>query len=70
MIQEHGVTQFLNLFKKEKHRTDPFKWGDETEYTIVKFDDKKKKVSYQSLGVPLVFQLSSFEHFPLESHPV
>lgn len=29
-IREHGITQFLNVWKKEKNRqNDPFLWGDE-----------------------------------------
>lgn len=43
-VQQHGVQQFINLYKKSKDRKgDPFKWGDEFEYIIVKFDDEKKE---------------------------
>ncbi|XP_053595168.1 glutamate--cysteine ligase [Microplitis demolitor] len=42
-LRHHGILQFLNLYKKHKHRRDDnFKWGDEIEYSIVKFDDEEK----------------------------
>ncbi|XP_008544628.3 glutamate--cysteine ligase [Microplitis demolitor] len=42
-VREHGIIQFVNLYKKYKdRRDDDFKWGDEIEYTIVKFNDEKK----------------------------
>ena len=44
-VQLHGVIQFINNFLKNKDREDPvFKWGDEIEYCIVRFDHEKKKV--------------------------
>lgn len=51
-VQEHGVEQFINLYRKSKNRHgDPFKWGDEIEYLIVKFNDRKReaKVACKSL---------------------
>lgn len=43
-VQKHGVQQFINLYRKSKDRHgDPFKWGDEIEYLIVKFDHDKKE---------------------------
>ncbi|XP_028130655.1 glutamate--cysteine ligase [Diabrotica virgifera virgifera] len=50
-VREHGITQFINLYKKLRDREgDILKWGDEVEYIIVKFfDDKKEaKVSLRS----------------------
>ncbi|XP_057331273.1 glutamate--cysteine ligase-like isoform X2 [Microplitis mediator] len=42
-IKHHGILQFINLYKKNKDtRDDEFKWGDEIEYMIVKFDDEEK----------------------------
>ncbi|XP_057331276.1 glutamate--cysteine ligase-like isoform X1 [Microplitis mediator] len=42
-IKHHGILQFINLYKKYKdRRDDEFKWGDEIEYMIVKFDDEEK----------------------------
>ncbi|XP_072394245.1 glutamate--cysteine ligase [Diabrotica undecimpunctata] len=50
-VREHGIIQFINLYKKLRDREgDILKWGDEVEYIIVKFfDDKKEaKVSLRS----------------------
>ncbi|CAG9859161.1 unnamed protein product [Phyllotreta striolata] len=50
-VREHGITQFINLYKKLRDREgDILKWGDEVEYIIVKFlDDKQQcKVSLRS----------------------
>jgi len=44
-IKEHGIAQFVNLYKRNKDRNDPeYKWGDEIEYTVVKFDHDEKRV--------------------------
>ncbi|XP_054157721.1 glutamate--cysteine ligase catalytic subunit-like [Oppia nitens] len=43
-VRQHGINQFINLFKNLKDRNDKtLKWGDEIEYMIVKFDHKNKK---------------------------
>ncbi|XP_057665579.1 glutamate--cysteine ligase catalytic subunit-like [Diorhabda carinulata] len=43
-VRDHGITQFINLYKKEaKRKNDPFKWGDEIEYTLVNFNENKKE---------------------------
>ncbi|KAL5639422.1 hypothetical protein ACGC1H_006807 [Rhizoctonia solani] len=40
-IREHGVTQFLNIWERQKSRKeDPFRWGDEIEYMIISFDEE------------------------------
>ncbi|CAE6535453.1 unnamed protein product [Rhizoctonia solani] len=40
-IREHGVTQFLNIWEKQKSRKDdPFRWGDEIEYMVVSYDEE------------------------------
>ena len=44
-IHKHGILQFINLFNKYKDRQgDSANWGDEIEFTIIKFDDENKKV--------------------------
>uniref|UniRef100_A0A7E4ZRV4 Glutamate--cysteine ligase n=1 Tax=Panagrellus redivivus TaxID=6233 RepID=A0A7E4ZRV4_PANRE len=44
-IKKHGIAQFINLYHRLKTReNDHLKWGDEIEYTIVKFDHNSKKV--------------------------
>lgn len=43
-VREHGVNQFISIYKKLKERKgDVLKWGDEIEYIIVKFNDGKKE---------------------------
>lgn len=43
-VREHGVTQFINLYKRLKDRQgDVLKWGDEVEYILVKFDHEKQE---------------------------
>lgn len=43
-VREHGINQFINLYKKVKERKgDVLKWGDEIEYIIVKFQHEKKE---------------------------
>ncbi|KAG8735686.1 hypothetical protein FRC10_010275 [Ceratobasidium sp. 414] len=42
-IREHGVTQFLNIWRKLKDREgDNLLWGDEIEYMVVSYDDENK----------------------------
>ncbi|QRV94293.1 glutamate-cysteine ligase catalytic subunit [Ceratobasidium sp. AG-Ba] len=42
-IREHGITQFLNIWRKLKDREgDGLLWGDEIEYMVVSYDDENK----------------------------
>lgn len=44
IIREKGIRQFLNVHKRLKERkNDCLKWGDEVEFSMVKFDHKEKK---------------------------
>ncbi|KAL3102950.1 hypothetical protein niasHT_025858 [Heterodera trifolii] len=44
-IKAHGIDQFIALYHRVKGRErDHLRWGDEIEYTIIKFDDEHKKV--------------------------
>jgi glutamate--cysteine ligase catalytic subunit len=44
-VRRRGVEQFIKLFKAYKRRDqDSFKFGDEVEYSLVKFDHKEKRV--------------------------
>ncbi|XP_044751273.1 glutamate--cysteine ligase [Coccinella septempunctata] len=43
-VREHGIQQFINLYKRLKNRQgDVLKWGDEVEYIIVKFIDERRE---------------------------
>ncbi|CAG4923557.1 unnamed protein product [Colias eurytheme] len=45
-VRQHGIEQFINLYKKLRDRTgDVLKWGDEVEYIIVKFDDENQRAT-------------------------
>lgn len=55
-VQERGVSQFIHLYNISKDRADgPFKWGDEVEYILIKFDHEKK-IARVSLKAERVFQ--------------
>ncbi|KAI6040303.1 glutamate-cysteine ligase-domain-containing protein [Pisolithus marmoratus] len=42
-VRDHGITQFLRTWDREKDRTgDKFLWGDEVEYMVVLLEDEKK----------------------------
>ncbi|KAG8719529.1 hypothetical protein FRC08_002598 [Ceratobasidium sp. 394] len=42
-IQEHGIIQFLNVWKHQKdRRDDKFLWGDELECIVISYDDDNK----------------------------
>ena len=44
-IRRRGVEQFLKLYKAYKSRDfDSFKYGDEVEYSLIRFDHKERKV--------------------------
>lgn len=44
LIREKGIVQFLNVYNKVKDRkNDSLKWGDEIEFSLIKFDHKAKK---------------------------
>lgn len=42
-IKFHSVLQFINIFNKNKERSDKYKWGDEVEALLVKVLPKEKK---------------------------
>jgi glutamate--cysteine ligase catalytic subunit len=44
-IKTHGIAQFIQLYHRLKERQgDQLRWGDEIEYTLVKFDHEAKRV--------------------------
>lgn len=44
LVREKGIKQFINLYNGLKDKKgDCLKWGDEVEFTMVKFDHKTKK---------------------------
>ena len=44
VVRKKGIRQFINVHKKVRDRkNDCLKWGDEVEFSMVKFDHKEKK---------------------------
>jgi glutamate--cysteine ligase catalytic subunit len=44
LIRQKGIKQFINIYEKLKDRqNDCLKWGDEVEFTIIRFDHTKKR---------------------------
>ncbi|KAF8745189.1 Glutamate-cysteine ligase, partial [Rhizoctonia solani] len=42
-IREHGITQFLNIWRKQQNRKDyPFLWGDEIESMVISYDEENR----------------------------
>ncbi|KAF7988424.1 hypothetical protein HCN44_000997 [Aphidius gifuensis] len=61
-VRKHGIIQFINIFNKYKDRQgDPFKWGDEVEFLIVKFNDKDKTAKLCLKGDELLKVLNEKE---------
>ncbi|CAB3237386.1 unnamed protein product [Arctia plantaginis] len=61
-VRQHGIEQFINLYKKLEDRTgDVLKWGDEVEYIIVKFDDEKERATVSLRAKDLLPQLQEKE---------
>ncbi|CAJ0585924.1 unnamed protein product, partial [Mesorhabditis spiculigera] len=61
-IKKHGIAQFINLYHRLKARSgDQLKWGDEIEYTIVKFDHEGKKVRVSLRAEELLSRLAAEE---------
>lgn len=61
-IKKHGVAQFVALYYRLKDRErDQLRWGDEIEYTIVKFDDEHRKVRVSNRADELLKRLQAQE---------
>lgn len=61
-VREHGVIQFINLYKRLRDRQgDVLKWGDEVEYIIVKFDDDNKKARVSLRAADILQELNEKE---------
>lgn len=62
-VKEHGIIQFINLYRKLKDRQgDVLKWGDEIEYIIVKFDDEAKTAKVSLRAQEILAALNEKEH--------
>lgn len=62
-VREHGITQFINLYKKLRDREgDVLKWGDEVEYILVKFIHNKKEAKVSLRAEEILDKLMEKEH--------
>uniref|UniRef100_F1KXP2 Glutamate--cysteine ligase n=1 Tax=Ascaris suum TaxID=6253 RepID=F1KXP2_ASCSU len=61
-IKKHGIAQFIELYHRLKSRDcDQLRWGDEIEYTVVKFDHEAKKVRVSMRAEELLGHLNAQE---------
>lgn len=61
-VREHGITQFINLYKRLRDRQgDVLKWGDEVEYIIVRFDDEKREAKVSLRAKDILTKLNEKE---------
>ncbi|KAI1289761.1 Glutamate--cysteine ligase catalytic subunit [Halotydeus destructor] len=61
-IKQRAVEQFVALYHKHKGRQDsPFKWGDETEYVVVKLDSSTH-VAQLSLRTDEILKVLKTDH--------
>ena len=59
-VREHGITQFLNTWKRLKNRSgDELLWGDEIEYMIVQLDDTQRNAVLSLSQTDVLAKLSS-----------
>lgn len=57
-VKHDGVLQFIHAYRRmaETRRGDALKWGDEVEYTIVRYDDETKTM-FLSLRAPEIIEV-------------
>lgn len=61
-VREHGILQFINLYKRLKDRQgDVLKWGDEVEYILVKFNDERREARVSLRAKEILAKLTEKE---------
>lgn len=61
-IREHGIIQFLSILANHRDREgDPFIWGDEIEYFVVRFDDHERTVKLDLRANDILVELARQE---------
>ncbi|CAE7154698.1 unnamed protein product [Rhizoctonia solani] len=69
-IREHGVTQFLNIWERQKGRKDdPFRWGDEIEYMVVSYDEEGRDARLSLRQTEILPKIQELERQLRESQP-
>ncbi|KAL4217769.1 hypothetical protein ACF0H5_022508 [Mactra antiquata] len=69
-VRKHGIIQFLNEYKRLRDRKkDVLYWGDEVEYTLVKFDHEKKVARLCLRAEDVLNELQKEEKNHPDDHP-
>ncbi|PFH53757.1 hypothetical protein AMATHDRAFT_78877 [Amanita thiersii Skay4041] len=59
-VRSHGITQFLNTWKKLKDRRGfELQWGDEIEYMVIAFDDENKNAKLSLRQTEILAKLNA-----------
>ncbi|CAE6440672.1 unnamed protein product [Rhizoctonia solani] len=62
-IREHGITQFLNIWRKQQNRNDyPFLWGDEIECMVVSYDEEGRDARLSLRQSEILPKIQACEH--------
>ena len=62
LIRKNGIEQFIRIYKKFKNSKNyPFKWGDEIEFSLIRFDHSNKKCQLLLKAEQLLDELKQFE---------
>ncbi|KAG0073913.1 hypothetical protein BGZ93_001790 [Podila epicladia] len=68
-VREHGIIQFLNLWKVAKDsQKDCLLWGDEVEYMVIAYDEEKKNAKLSLRVFEMLHELSKEEEEAIK-HP-
>ncbi|XP_058958871.2 glutamate--cysteine ligase catalytic subunit-like isoform X1 [Pocillopora verrucosa] len=70
-VRKRGVLQFLHIYNREKDRdNDGLKWGDEMEYTLLKFDHENKRVYCNLRAKDVLDDLTLVEQNNASTYPI
>jgi glutamate--cysteine ligase catalytic subunit len=65
LVKRQGIQEFLRIYAKYKSlRGQPFKWGDEIEFSIIRFDHSRKRAQLLLKSDTVMDELNAF--FPVE----
>ena len=70
LVKKMGAKQFINIYHKFKDTTGyPFKWGDELEFSMVKFDHINSRVYLLLNAENILDELNSEQSHEAKFHP-
>lgn len=62
IVQDKGIRQFIRLYNGSRNRADgQFKWGDEIEYILLKYNDKDRIVQMNLAAEKMFHRLDQLE---------